>query len=443
MATVSTRSHSRTRRRRDAAIAFGCLAAAAAAMGAVAALEHVQPVAGATAITLKPLATTFNNPIDVEYHQPTGKLLLSVNYSTGTPNNFDLVAADGSHVPYSSVKGLTDEVYIASVRSSPCRGGFAVGQSFVGTGTPGAIARISPDGSKIDNPWVTLPGETGLLRGGITQDRACVFGGDLIVTTTTGDVWRVSSAGVPTRLATHIAAPNSFEGPTTVPNNPRYGPWAGTVLLGNEADHCVYSVTAAGKATCTNLGFDAEGVRIIPPGQSYFAVDFADHAVVTAPASEFAGMVGDILVANEGGVLQHVRYDRVAKTFTSEQVAKIGQFEGSTFAPATVAVVTPTPSPSAPPACALPVGGSCVLPPHLTTTTTSAASTGTVTFTSETGGLGGVLATSTTSPGLSVPRTGEAGARDTILLGALLLAAAATLGAASAWRARTRSHGAG
>jgi hypothetical protein len=452
--TISPRSHSRPARRRDAVVAVGCLAAAAAAMGAVAALGHVQPVAGATSIALRPLATDFNNPIDVEYHQPTGKLLLSVNYSSGKPNNFDLIAADGRHTPFSSVSGLTDEVYIASVRSSPCRGGFTIGQSFVGTGTPGAIARISPDGSRVDNPWVTLPGESGLLRGGIAQDRACVFGGDLIVTTTTGDVWRVSSAGVPRRLASHIAAPSSFEGPTTVPDDPRYGPWAGTVMLGNEGDKCVYSVTAAGRATCTRFGFDPESVRIIPPGENYFAVDFADHAVVTAPASEFAGMVGDILVANEGGVLQHVRYDRVAGRFTADQVAKIGQFEGSTFAPATVRLVAPTPGPtppsSPPPVCALPVAGSCVLPPHLSTTTSSSASTGTVTSTSSTatGGTAGVLTTSTSSPAIpspaiSVPRTGEGGTRDTILLGLLLLAAAATLGAASAWRARARSDGAG
>jgi hypothetical protein len=454
MPPVVPHAHPRTPRRRDAVVAVGCLVAAAAAMAAVAALEHVQPAAGAAAITLRPLATDFNTPIDVEYHQPTGRILLSVNYSTGKPNNFDLVAADGSHAPFSSINGLTDEVYIASIRSSPCRGGFAVGQSFVGTGTPGVIARISPNGSRVDNPWVTLPGETGLLRGGITQDRACVFGGDLIVTTTTGDVWRVSSAGVPRRLASHVAAPNSFEGPTTVPDLPRYGPWAGTVILGNEADGCVYSVTADGKATCSKFGFDPESVRVIPPGQNYFAVDFADHAVLTAAASEFTGMVGDILVANEGGVLQHVRYDRVAGRFTAEQVAKVGQFEGTTFAPATVRLVTPTPGPtpppSPPPVCALPVAGSCVLPPHLTTTTSSSASTGTVTFSSSTatGGTAGVVTMSTSSPAgsspaISVPTTGEGGTRDTVLLGVLLLTAAVTLGAASAWRARTRPHGGG
>jgi hypothetical protein len=427
--------------------AVGLLLGATALMAATAVLHHVQPAAGATTITLRPLATDFNNPIDVGYHQPTGKILLSVNYSNGVPNNFDLIAADGSHTPFSAVKGLTDEVYIASVRSSPCQGGFAVGESFVGTGTPGAIARISPDGSRVDNPWVRLPGETGLLRGGLTQDRYCVFGGDLIVTTTTGDVWRVTSAGVPHQVASHLAAPNSFEGPTTVPNDPRYGPWAGTVLVTNEADGCVYSVTPAGKATCSRFGSDAESVRIIPPGENYYAVDFADHTVLTAPASELVGMVGDLLLANENGVLQHVRYDAGTGAFTAEQVAKVGQFEGTTFAPATVAVVTPVPTAPTPTPCTgVPVGGQCVVLPVTTTTATTTSATTPTTpatgATTTTATAGGVLGVATTAGRLSVPSTGEAGTRDTLMLGALLVAGAMTAGAACLWMSRTRRRGA-
>ncbi|HEX3607051.1 MAG TPA: hypothetical protein VH134_14100 [Candidatus Dormibacteraeota bacterium] len=419
----------------------------AAMGGTVLGLHTVQRAAGATTVTLRPIASDFNNPIDVGYHQPSGKILLSVNYSNGTPNNFDLVAEDGSHTPFSAVKGLTDEVYIASVRSSACQGGFTVGQSFVGTGTPGAIARISPDGSHIDNPWVTLPGESGLLRGGVFQDRYCAFGGDLMVTTTVGDVWRVTSAGVPTRVATRIGSSGSSEGPTTVPNIPRYGPWAGTLLVGNETDKCVYSVTAAGKATCTHLGFDAEGVRVIPPGESFYAVDFADHAVMVAQASEFTTMVGDILVANETGALQHVHYDAGTGGFVAEQVAKLGQFEGSTFAPARVAVQTPTPGPTPAPTptpCAgLSIGGRCT-PLPITTTSSAATSSSVSTNTETTQGpvttatAGAVLGVSATSTGLSVPRTGEAGVRDTVALGALLIASAVTIGVFSGRRRRRR-----
>jgi hypothetical protein len=445
MAMVSRRTRPRVLLKSGAKVAMGCLLGATALMAATAVLHYVQPAAGATTITLRPLATDFNNPIDVGYHQPTDKIMLSVNYSGGMPNNFDLIAADGSHTPFSAVNGLTDEVYIASVRSSRCQAGFTTGESFVGTGTPGAIARISPDGSKVLNPWVTLPGEGGLLRGGLAQDRSCVFGGDLIVTTTAGNIWRVTSKGTPTRVAAH--ASGSFEGPTTVPNEPlRYGPWAGTVLVTSEADHCVYSVTAAGKVTCTDFGFDAESVRIIPPGENYYAVDFADHTVLTAPASEFTGMVGDLLLANENGVLQHVRYDPNTKAFVAEQVAKVGQFEGTTFAPAKVAVVTPvpTPAPTPTPCTGVPIGGQCVVLPVTTTTTTTAGTPTTPATggTTTTATAGAVLGVSTSAGRLSVPSTGEAGTRDTVLLGALLVAGAMTAGGACLWMARTRRQGA-
>ena len=48
---------------------------------------------------------------------------------------------------------------MTSVRTSSCQAGFAVGETFTGTGRPGEIARISPDGSTALIPWVTLPGE--------------------------------------------------------------------------------------------------------------------------------------------------------------------------------------------------------------------------------------------------------------------------------------------
>ncbi len=176
----------------------------------------------AQAILLSPVATGFNNPIGIDHHSPSGKLILSVNFPSGLPNNFELVGPDGSRTPFSNIQGLTDEVKIATVRGGDCQGGFAVGELFTGTGVPGVIARIAPDGSSVLNPWVTLPGETGLLRGSLFQDRYCAFGGDLLVVTTAGNVWQVSSAGAATLLAsvgTHL------EGLTTVPNDPaKYGP---------------------------------------------------------------------------------------------------------------------------------------------------------------------------------------------------------------------------
>jgi hypothetical protein len=48
--------------------------------------------------------------------------------------------------------------------------------TFVGTGTPGVVARVSATARR-SSPWVTLPGENGLLRGSLHVDRTGVFGG--------------------------------------------------------------------------------------------------------------------------------------------------------------------------------------------------------------------------------------------------------------------------
>ncbi|HEY3121132.1 MAG TPA: hypothetical protein VGL15_10955, partial [Vicinamibacteria bacterium] len=150
-------------------------------------------------VRLTAVATGFNNPIGIDHHPSSGKLILSVNFPSGLPYNFELVGPDGAHARFSEISGLSEEVKIASVREGPCQGGFSPGEVFTGTGVPGVIARIAPDGSSVQNPWVALPGETGLLRGSLFQDRYCAFGGDLLVVTTDGNVWRVTSAGEATR----------------------------------------------------------------------------------------------------------------------------------------------------------------------------------------------------------------------------------------------------
>ena len=283
-----------------------------------------------TTITLTPIATQFNNPIGIDHHEPSNQVVMSVNWATGEPRNFELVAPDGTRTPFSNIHGFTDEVKIATVRSGPCQAGFTVGTLFTGTGVPGVIARIAPDGSSVMNPWVTLPNEGGLMRGSLFQDRYCVFGGDLIVVTTVGNVWRVTSAGSATRIAqlnTHL------EGLTTVPNASKYGPWAGKILAGAEDQGCLYDIDAGGTATCWALGINPEDVDLILADENFYGVDFSGRTLWGADASQWTGMVGDFTVAQEmGGTLWHVRWNGTA--FTTNLLATVGQWEHMTFSPA-------------------------------------------------------------------------------------------------------------
>ncbi len=182
----------------------------------VVALSSSAATAFAVDLNLTPFTGfAFNTPIGIDFHEPTGKLIMSVNYPSGSPNNLDLVASTGTPTQFSSLANLTNEVKIATVRAGTCQGGFTVGEVFTGNGNTGQIVRISADGLTVQNPWVdlSLQGETALVRGSLFQDRFCAAGGDLIVVTgneqngvpandNVGNVWRVTSAGVATKVAT-------------------------------------------------------------------------------------------------------------------------------------------------------------------------------------------------------------------------------------------------
>jgi hypothetical protein len=313
--------------------------AGAAATAALLAIALVPGTAGA--ITLTPLGTPFNTPIGIDYHQPSNKLVMSVNYPSGEPNNFELVAADGSRTPFSAVHGLTDELKIGSVRSSSCQGGFAAGELFTGNGVPGQIVRIGATGAPVLDPWVTLPGENGLMRGGLFQDRYCVAGGDLIVVTTVGNVWRITSAGVPTKLASlgvHL------EGVTTIPNDPgRYGPWAGKILTGAEQQGLYWTIDPTnGAAASFPLGVAPEDVDLIPANENFFGVNFGGGQLMGANASEFCGMRGDILGTQESpGNLYDIKWN--GSTFVVTLIASVPQWEHVTFAPAGLAEIPAPP----------------------------------------------------------------------------------------------------
>lgn len=326
-----------------AALTAGIIAAAAMLQG---------PVGSAMAadITLQPFTGfVFNAPIGIDFHEPTGKLLLSVNYPTGSPNNLDLVAANGAPTPFSGLAGLTDELKIATVRASACQGGFTVGQAFTGNGQPGQLVRISANGATVNNPWVTLPGEAATIRGSLIQDRFCAAGGDLVVVTgneqntnpandNVGNVWRVTAAGAATKIAT---IGRHLEGVTTVPNNPAvYGPLAGRILAGDEdrlfngnvqlngPNGKIYAINPNGVNDYFTIGNGSPTTCTVPTGQpsgcnyqtatpfnpedldniransDFFGVAFSNGLVYTASsldqsATNFRDRCGQILISQE------------------------------------------------------------------------------------------------------------------------------------------------
>jgi len=245
------------------------------------------------------ISTAFNSPIGIDYHEPTNTVVMSVNYDTGgLPYNFERIDAKGDHTALSTFSGMTDEVKIATVRSGGV-GGFVTGQLFTGNGIDGQIVRISADGSKIDNPWVTLPGTgNGLMRGSLYIDRTGLYGGDLIVCTTVGKVYRVTSSKAVTLIAdipsTHL------EGLMVVPNAPaRYGPIAGKIIIGAEEVGLLYSVGKDGKVLSYSLGVKVEDIDLLVPNENFFGSNYGTSRLLGVAAKELLPMAGDILLTEE------------------------------------------------------------------------------------------------------------------------------------------------
>ena len=304
----------------------------------------------APAILLTAISTTFNSPIGIDYHEPTNSVVMSVNYSAGTPLNFERIEADGSHEPFSTFSGLTDEVKIATARSGN-PGGFAVGDLFVGNGVDGQIARITDGGATIVNPWVDLPGESnGLMRGGLYIDRTGVFAGDLIAVTTLGQVWRITAAAQPTLLA---AVGVHLEGVIVVPDAPaRFGPIAGKIIAGAEAQGLLHAFAANGSDVTYSLGVNVEDIDYISPKENFFGVNYGTSRLLGAAASDFEPMIGDVMLTQEGVTaptsgLFRLRWDGVA--LSAEPIplaagsATVGQWEHTTMAPAGIVEIPPIP----------------------------------------------------------------------------------------------------
>jgi hypothetical protein len=250
--------------------------------------------------TLVAISTAFNSPIGIDFHAPTNSVVLSVNYANnGLPQNFERILLDGSHAPFSTYSGLTEEVKIATVRpDNP--GGWESGTLFTGNGIDGQIVKISADGSQIINPWVDLPGaNNGLMRGSLYVDRTGIFGGDLIVVTTVGEIWRINAAGVPTMVLPTPAGVH-LEGMIVVPDVPvRYGPLAGKIIAGAEEQGLLWAIAPDGSTTQYNVGVAIEDIDLVTVHENFFGVNFGTSRLLGTTAKQVEPMIGDILLTTE------------------------------------------------------------------------------------------------------------------------------------------------
>ena len=288
-----------------------------------------------TGVELTALSTAFNNHTGIDYHGGTRKVVVSANSTTGQPNNFELIQADGAHANFSNVSGVSGELKIATARDDGfgvSLAGFKPGDLFTSTDTPGVVARVASDGGTVQNPWATLTGETGLVTG-LYVDRTGIYGGDVIAITTSGGIWRINPNGLATQVALLGTA---LTGVVTIPDAPeKYGPWSGKILAGAKEQGLIYAVDSNGSVVTYTLNLNPADMRVIPAHENFYGVDPVSRKIWGAPAGAFADMIGDILIAESSGMLTHVRWN--GTDFESRHIAQATQWSQITFAPAGIA----------------------------------------------------------------------------------------------------------
>ncbi len=223
---------------------------------------------------------------------------------------------------------------------SPGLGGFPKDHVYVTQGRE--IFEITPDGSMV-TLFATISSPV-TDHTGIHFDRVGTFGHDMIVTAVNGDVFRINSAGTVTMLAN---TGTFHENPEVVPVG--FGPLGGQIWTAAEFEGKVFAISPPGDVSVVAVGIvGAESINVIPStvcefgnsGGAFFVTDFSEPDVGKTreidkfPASDFAGLEGDVLVINEfGGPIVRISLNATATGYvTSLFGGPRGQDEGGTFA---------------------------------------------------------------------------------------------------------------
>lgn len=270
------------------------------------------------------------------------------NQLYSTDLNGGSVAQFGSPIP-----GASAEVVIGA---SLGNGGFAVGDIYAGSEANAQIYHYANSGGS-PSLFATLPGGAGAVRQ-IFFDPGSSFGGNMLVTTTSGNIYKVNTSGTATLLA---SVGEDTEGMDIAPSN--WGSHAGDLVVGSENSGSLRLISPSGAiSVIKSIGSfpGAETVSAIPlnldtsnPLEGFYVSNYASN-VQFASAGQFItqGLLGDVIVTDEfgGSTAWDVHFDSATDTFSSTLFSftgnSIAQFEDGIFVSPQRIADTGTPEPA-------------------------------------------------------------------------------------------------
>lgn len=228
----------------------------------------------------------------------------------------------GAPLPITS--GSAGEIYVSS---SLGLGGFASRSIFAGSQSFGTVWSYVNNATNATAATQFVSGLVGGVRS-IAFDPYGNYGGDMIVATSAGRIYRVNSAGTATQLA-NLGV--DTEGLDFTPQ--AFGPHpAGSLVVLSEGSGRINVISPTGTVTDIGLQFNTpEMISFVPldfnltldPLAGFYAARYPTE-VVKASASEFASYAGQAVITEEGThSLYTISYDgsNFVKTF-------IGDFGG-------------------------------------------------------------------------------------------------------------------
>lgn len=258
------------------------------------------------------------------YYGPDNNQLYSTNLTGGGLQQF------GQPIP-----GASGEVVMGA---SLGQAGFATGDIYTGSGSNGQIYHIANAGGST-TLFTTLPNGSGVVRQ-IFFDPGSTFGGNMLVSTTSGQIFKVDHNGVATLIA-NLGA--DTEGMDIVGSS--WGAYAGQLLVASEGSGRVYLVDPT-KPVGSNLTFvanvgGAETVSVIPttlngsdPLQGFYVANYPFN-IQFASAQQFIsqGLLGDAIVTQEGSTAFDLHYTGSGFALTPFTMTGNGvnQFEDGIF----------------------------------------------------------------------------------------------------------------
>ncbi|HQR05264.1 MAG TPA: putative Ig domain-containing protein [Gemmatales bacterium] len=229
---------------------------------------------------------------------------------------------DGSNIrpfaPFVRVPAPGSEHYVAS---SLGLGGFPDRDIYVAAGN--GILHIDHAGTQGD---MIVSGLTASVRG-ILFDSVGTFNYDMLVTTSGGQVYRVTSDGTASLLA---SLGEDTEGLDVAPMGAHFATFDGQLITASEGSGIIRAISSTGVVSIlTFVGGGPEELSFVPlnlgasgsPLEGMYGANYPSN-IVKADASEFEGWQGDVIVTSE---ISHT-VNRIHWNGSAFEVSVVGSF---------------------------------------------------------------------------------------------------------------------